>query len=321
MAEKAQLDWTKYSVGSWHKGGSRDCAHLPTVTHVTHVQPALTALRDGGLKPQLIYDESRLNTDRILVIWLSPNDWHNAGGFRYGNIAFDFPWPDLIDGMRFYWVGAMPYSPSACRILITDQDRHDLLKPYEPLLGDGPWWQSKKTGNNYWNGEYCLEFMLEQELMIEQVSKLRFVKHHPNRCSIDYRTCRECGQEADQAAARFLAGACARRLLARHPSLWVKNNKSDKPNEALDYAWLILRITIANTMLKTSWDGPIKGESKKAQAQARAAMGAYCDRAGGDRKQLLSLFASKADAIESCAAVIEADLDLKEGSLPRKDKS
>lgn len=319
MAERSQLDWTKYTVGRWQRGGSRDCATLPTVSHVTHVEPALTALRDGGLKPQLIYDESRLNTDRILVIWLSPNDWHNAGGFRYGNIAFDFDWSALIEGMRFYWVGAMQYSPSACRILITDRDRDDILKPYEPSLGDGPWWQSKKTGNNYWNGEYCLEFMFEQELTLEQVSKLRFVKHHPNRCSINYRTCRECGQEPDQAAARLLAGACARRLLARHPSLWVK--KTDKPNDALGYAWLILRITLAQAMLKTSWDGPIKAESKKAEAQARAAMGAYCDRAGGDRKHLLSLFASKADAIESCAAVIEADLDLKEGSLPRKDKS
>ena len=47
--------------------------------------------------------ESRLNTERILVTWLSPNDWTNAGGFRYGNIAFELDWPDLVDGMRFYW--------------------------------------------------------------------------------------------------------------------------------------------------------------------------------------------------------------------------
>jgi len=246
---------------------------------------------------------------------LSPNDWHPAGGFRYGNIALDFEWTSLVDQMRAYWVGAMQYSPWACRILITDKDRDDQLLPYDQSKRDGPWWHSSKSGKHYWNGEYCLEFMVEDKLQIRKVSRLRFVKHHPKRCSIDYRTCKDCGHEPDQAAARLLAGACSQRLLSKHQHLWVKK---EKPNEALSYAWLILLITFGNVLKPTEWTGSIKAESKQAKALVRAALAAYCERAGNDRKQLLSLFASKLHAIEAAAKVIEQDLDLKPNSLKRK---
>ena len=86
---------------------------------MTHIRNAIEIIRGSQLAPQLIYDKSRLNTQRILVLWLSPNDWSGAGGFRYGNVSFDFNWASIIESKRFYWVGAMPYTPSACRILIT----------------------------------------------------------------------------------------------------------------------------------------------------------------------------------------------------------
>jgi len=90
MAETAQDDWSRYSVGQVSKKKNwvnPDCVSLSVVTHVTHVQLGLDILRAGRIAPQLIYDDSRLNTQRILVTWLSPNDWSNAGGFRYGNVC------------------------------------------------------------------------------------------------------------------------------------------------------------------------------------------------------------------------------------------
>jgi hypothetical protein len=115
MPERSQQDWTSYSIGKLvPEGRSTSCQRLRRVMHVTHVNAALTILRDGALKPQLIYDESRLNTERILVNWASPNDWTNAGGFRYGNIAFVIDWPELTDGMRSYWIGSMHAVQSRC---------------------------------------------------------------------------------------------------------------------------------------------------------------------------------------------------------------
>lgn len=312
MPERSQLNWTPYQVGDTVGGAS--CRRLRTVMHVTHVNAALTILRDGTLKPQLIYDESRLNTQRILVGWLSPNDWTNAGGFRYGNIAFELDWPDLVNGMRFYWVGSMPYRPVACRILITGKNRNAELKPYAPSLRDGPWWRSETTGRHYWNGEYCLEFMLEEEIPLHEISRLRFVEHHPHRCSVDPARCSECGNAAGRGAARLLAGACDRRLLARSSSLWVD---ADAPTEALKFAWDELRGRVGTQNQR--WRGLLDSQSVQAAAVARAAMGAYCDRAMEDKRHLLSFFESWDEAIEACASVIETDLQLAADTLLRSD--
>ncbi len=43
------------------------------VMHVTHVRHALSILNDAHIRPSLIYEETRLNTTRIHVVWLSPN--------------------------------------------------------------------------------------------------------------------------------------------------------------------------------------------------------------------------------------------------------
>ena len=192
MPEYAIDDWTRFTVGTrstkrnWTEPS---CQPLTSVSHVTHIRQAFDVLRDGRLLPQLIYDESRLNTERILVVWLSPNDWSNAGGYRYGNIAFDFDWPRIIAGKRFYWIGAMSYRPAACRILVTDQNRDKSLLTYDPTAGNGPWWHDVASNRHYWNGNYCLEFMLEAPMPLDSVHSLRFVTHHPNRCSIAPRSC------------------------------------------------------------------------------------------------------------------------------------
>ena len=96
-----------------------------------------------------------------------------------GNIAFELDWEKLIENKRFYWVGAMQYTPRACRILITEKDRDEKLKPYLPAEGDGPWWADDEKDKHYWNGNYCLEFMLEDEIPLSSISELRFVRHHP----------------------------------------------------------------------------------------------------------------------------------------------
>lgn len=210
----------------------------------------------------------------------------------------------------------MEYNPTACRILITETDRSKRLKRYLPKKADGPWWADSENKKHYWNGTYCLEFMLEEEIPLSAISEMRFVTHHSKRCSISPSTCPDRGHDGNRAAARLLAGACDRRLLAIRPEVWVDNNGA--PKECLRYAWEKLRDRLCGG-IKT-WDGALQAEIDKAGAIARAGLGTLCDLSSEDRKHLFGLFRSEADVIEACAAVIEDDLDLKSGTLPREDK-
>src|SRR4051794_25924403 len=97
--------WSKFKVGvPATKGFNSDCQKFGTVSHTSHVDSALSILSRGEIRPYLVFDESLLNDQRILVSWLSPNHWHN--GYRYGNIRFDFDFQSLIAGKHFYWVEA-----------------------------------------------------------------------------------------------------------------------------------------------------------------------------------------------------------------------
>jgi hypothetical protein len=307
MPEEWQKRWTKYSVSKLNQ------QELPSIAHVTHVNNALEILRVGCIKPQLIYDESRLNRRRILVVWLSPNDWTPVGGFRYGNIAFDLDWKHLVKNKNYYWIGVMPYSPPACRLLVTKKDRSEKLKPYLPARGDGPWRANNKTKKHYWNAKCCLEILLEEEIPLGSVSALRFVKHNRNQCCIDAYSCPDRGHNDGKGAARLLAGACDRRLLSNTPDLWIEDNK---PNECLLFAWQQLQERLCAGIKK--WAGAVSAESKRAPAIARAAMGMLCDQSEKDRQHLFSLFDTEESVIEVCATVIEDDLELATGTLPRE---
>ena len=82
----------------------------------------------------LVWDESKLKNTRTCIAWLSPNLWVN--GSFYGNIKFGFDWEELIDGKKFYWVEAIPYSTPAYRILITNKQPGLDLESYDPKEGN-----------------------------------------------------------------------------------------------------------------------------------------------------------------------------------------
>lgn len=77
----------KPSTKNWVEN---DCQSFSNISHVSHINNALNIIEDGVIKSGLVFDKSLLNTERILVVWLSPNDWGGAGGFRYGNVRFNF---------------------------------------------------------------------------------------------------------------------------------------------------------------------------------------------------------------------------------------
>lgn len=177
------------------------------VFHVAHVEAACKILSDGKIKIGTIRDESKLRDQNISVAWLSPNRWKD--GFRYGGVCFGFEWANVLSDYRAYWVEAMAYGISACRILITHK-QHPALEPYDPGTVRGPWKSEVHGGEtrHYFNHDYCLEFMLEIEVDLSTMSSLTFVKHHPKMCCIHPRspaTCGELGWEPEQYERRLIS--------------------------------------------------------------------------------------------------------------------
>jgi len=83
-------EWEKFKVGkpSTQKNWTEpSCQPLDCIYHVTHIRTAARVLSDGLIKSGLVYDKSKLNKERIQVVWccqsaimghfLNRTLWHN----------------------------------------------------------------------------------------------------------------------------------------------------------------------------------------------------------------------------------------------------
>lgn len=149
-------EWNKFKIGTPsidRRSFNKDCMPFDFVNHVSHVESSKEILKRQSLVAGLVFDESKLNSERILVNWLSPNHWYN--GFRYGNICFKIPFNKSVLDYNFYWVESIAYGVEACRILITKND-YDFLEKYDPNIPNGPWWYDKEKDKHYYNSNFCL---------------------------------------------------------------------------------------------------------------------------------------------------------------------
>ena len=300
---KRKNSWSDFAVGDpADKGFNADCRVLSKVTHTAHVRQALEILNRREIRPYLVFDESILNDQRILVSWLSPNEW--TPGYRYGNVSFGFNFEELIKGKRAYWVEAIAYNTQACRILITDNE-HGNLESYDPTTKDGPWWYDVQSKKHYFNGNFCLEFMFEAKINLDNLRSLKFVKHHETYCSV-YRAspkdCLEIGLDADRGGARFLAGAIA------HESdlTFVREHlvqDSGAPSNHLEAAFNALASAAIRTVKFDGRFGP-----KGLGITLAKAIAAFYSRGNiKEARELAALFASD-EALEIALAKIVSDL-------------
>jgi hypothetical protein len=81
------------------------------VSHVAHFSSALDILGDKTIRAGLVYDESKLNKDRILVGWLSPNHW--GDGFRYGTVLFSWLFRHVIPASIQGHFRSMPHESAS----------------------------------------------------------------------------------------------------------------------------------------------------------------------------------------------------------------
>jgi hypothetical protein len=177
------------------------------VFHVTHIPSSKYLLETKKIIPNLIQDRSKLNSERIKVIWLSPNSWND--GSLYGNIRFSYDINEIIKDKFFYSVEVMTeYKTVACRILITSKNyvNHEILRKYNPYKKyDGPW-HIDSHGVNYYNKHCNIEFMLEDELDIISAKEIDFVKHHDSYCNVSHDgTCKYLSKPNDFAEMIFVS--------------------------------------------------------------------------------------------------------------------
>lgn len=307
--------WVKYKVGkpsatsNWVEPA---CQEFTTVSHVAHISTAISILTEKVFRAKLVYDESLLNKDRILVVWVSPNDWDGAGGYRYGNIRFFFDWEKLIKDMNYYWVEDIDYKIPACRILITDQDRRSILRPYDPTLGDGPWWHDKPNNKHYRNGSsICLEFLVEKDLSLADVKSIEFVDHHPQWCSINRSnptTCPEIGMSRHQAGWRFIANVIGMGLdLDADMISYISHDKIKGIDPSFREAANDIMLKIKSHSNRGNiYRGCVQSGDAACEPLARAIIGAIGRNNITEAKALIKLFQSELAAIGAYTAILEA---------------
>lgn len=301
MVKADVREWTSFRVGepstdpSWT---NMDCLPMRTVKHVTHIASAFQLIADARIIAGLVFDQSRLNTERVLVTWLSPNDWTGAGGFRYGNVRFGFDWESIIEGKRFYWVESIAYGIPAARILVTDRDHSATLETYDPTAGDGPWWHDESSGVHYRNGKYCLEIMVEGDLELGGGCRIDFVDHHGRYCSIAPHECQDLGRRRNEAGGVFIAELIARRL---DP---LRLKWGDDLRDTVREVFRPIGRKLREVCEDLGFSGLVEGSTSQAAPIARAILASYVCGDDDELISLMRLFSSSDAVIESCRRLI-----------------
>ena len=291
-------EWTKYRV---RKNVFGKCKPLENIYHVSHIDTALNIVSAGKIKAGLVYDKSKLNKKRILVCWLSPNDWGGASGFRYGHIRFAFDWKKICEEMNSYWVEVIHYTPHAPRILLTDKNYSRRLDTYDPTTGDGPWLYDAENDEHHWNGEICLEIMIERDLSLSEVSEIDFVNHHPHFCCIS-NSCQERNFNRYEAGSKFIAGIVGQDLYYRRMPKFYEIEDNEKVVKhffmnSCSFLWRSL-------LDADEFTGNLTSKSDKALSLARAVLNAYANSNYDKADKLASLYKSSTSLKKSCAKLI-----------------
>lgn len=297
-------EWNQFKVGTPSKRcgcANNDCVQFSEISHVSHVSSSIEILKDEKIKAGLVFDKSRLNDARILVTWFSPNHW--ADGFRYGTIKFKFALADIIKKKNFYWIESIAYGIPACRILVTEKN-HPKLVIYDPEIGDGPWWYDKANDKHYYNNDYCLEFMVEQDISIADSPAIDFVSHHGKWCSLNRRNpaaCPELNMPAQQSAALFIASVIAQSLKLRQDIFLNGHDKGNEIPSSIMMGWggLFIWLIEKNAQI---YRGALRHNDQQAPALARAICNIYVTKGINDEcLQLMAFYKDKSNFMISLA--------------------
>lgn len=218
------MEFYKYRVKG--KIGTLGCKELKSISHVTHIGQAISIMKNFQIIPSLVYDHSKLNTDRILVNWFSPNEWT---GYRYGTVRFTFDFENLVKKFsNLYWVETIEkYNPPACRLLFTNKDYtgNNKIKIYDITEKNGPIWIDFDSGKFYWNNYITLELMFEDSVKLNDCT-IDFVNHHAELCNLKNLSCREKNISLKEVQALFLSCLISERIKITRFNFNIKSREN-----------------------------------------------------------------------------------------------
>jgi hypothetical protein len=311
-------EWQKYVVGTENTGPgfpNDGCKPFETVYHLAHRRAAVHIVEDGRIRGGLVYDRGILRTRRIAVSWVSPNTW--GPGSRYGNVEFRFPFEALLRGRTPYWVEVIDdYKIHALRILLTDKDRSSWATLYEPAERTGPWWHDEGRATHFFNGTYCLEFMIEGDVPLDTCEGIGFVKHHDEYCCenrLNPKTCPDLGLADAKAGALFLGRVLGENYSLDHLGLTALTNGHRAASGAFVHAmsWFLSWVHGR----KDEPYGATEASPTMRSRLARAVVAAYGEGRAEDAKALLAAFACRDDFLGALSDYLVERLGLTERSL------
>jgi hypothetical protein len=144
---------------------------------------AIRIFEDGRIRAGLVYDESKLNTARVTVCWVSPKEWVND--YIYGHISFEFDWDEIVGDNKIRWVEVRTTGKRViCRFLISANDYPTSgLSEYPFKTVCGPLYRDDSSAKWYHNNLITSEYMVDTDLPLAMDKHIYFVGHHPQRCS------------------------------------------------------------------------------------------------------------------------------------------
>jgi hypothetical protein len=308
-------EWSPYRIQFPKESApsSRDGQLLDTVYHVVHVPVARRILEDGHLRSGLIYDESRLQKSRICVNWLSANTW--VLGSIYGNVQFAFPWNKQIR-KRCYWVEAMTgYKPHAYRILLTDRDlsgsKH--VREYDPESSKGP--LRMRDGKWFWNNRFTSEFMIEDDIDLEDCTGFDFISHHSGICRPHSSSCRDFNRTRGAVGGRVMAFLLGHGLHGVDHALKPRSRRgrTRRLSDAVDTGMDGILSALGGK--KERFGGVVKSESSR-QAVARGALALYGNGKVTAARELIKLLKSRRVFEEALTEIVNEHFGITRWALP-----
>jgi len=222
--------------------------------------------------------------------------------------------------MNSYWVEVMHYSPHAPRILLTDKNYSQRLDTYDPTIDDGPWLYDAEKDEHHWNGEICLEIMIERDIRLSEVLEIDFVSHHPRLCCIS-NSCQEQDFSRYDAGAKFIAGVVGQDLYYRRMPKFYEI----EDNEKVVKHFFMSSCSRLWTFLSDAdeFTGDLTSKNDKALPLAKAVLNAYANSNYDEAYKLASFFQSSKSLNKSCAKLIAETFNLPSWQefLPKSRKS
>lgn len=261
--EMAQA-WKKFTLGRAPAGpGAEGWSPLVSVTHATHLLPAIRIAEDRALSAELIYD-GILKSTRTKVVYFSPNTWNE--GSRYGAFEFTVDWSTLLAGRKLYWVEDInSYRIPIYRFLLSSKDVSDLgVHEYDADAAGGP--IRRVEDEWFWATGYAAEVVIDDDLPLLNVTRFGFGQHHDHLCSEGRNgTCQERGYDGSSRAIGSLMGVLLGRDINSLDDLLTKDGlTSGDGYRALSNMWPLL-------MRGTGFGGTV-GDPERALDLVRAAV-------------------------------------------------